>query len=279
MHPRNGSQVFHAIFSLAVLRVTEAKESESESHWSYDNQAAWPGLCQNGTRQSPIILNEYNATKATVSPLYIEHISNYFEDLEVENNGHTVELMFSSVTDAPTLSGAGLPGNFTLNNVHFHWPSEHIINGEYADLEAHFVFYSQEYANLSEALEVPHAVTVVGVLFEEVEEDIDNSFDVLDDAVEAVTYPGTTNTKGNITLADFFPDETDTFFQYTGSLTTPKCNENINWIVFNSNGIISTDDLTKLVHIYTEDHKRLVSNNRQLQKRRGRTIYLSSQSS
>lgn len=28
------------------------------------------------------------------------------------------------------------------------------------------MFYNQEYANLSDALEVPNAVTVVGVLFE-----------------------------------------------------------------------------------------------------------------
>lgn len=32
--------------------------------------------------------------------------------------------------DKPKLSGAGLLGNFTLSNIHFHWPSEHTINGK-----------------------------------------------------------------------------------------------------------------------------------------------------
>lgn len=32
--------------------------------------------------------------------------------------------------DKPKLSGAGLSGTFILNDIHFHWPSEHTINGK-----------------------------------------------------------------------------------------------------------------------------------------------------
>ncbi|QQP34666.1 Carbonic anhydrase 1 [Caligus rogercresseyi] len=35
-----------------------------------------------------------------------------------------------------------------------------------------------------------------------------------------------------LTLERFLPTDTDTFFSYSGSLTTPKCQEIVSWTVF-----------------------------------------------
>lgn len=45
------------------------------------------------------------------------------------------------------------------------------------------------------------------------------------------------------TLADLLPSDTDNFYRYKGSLTTPTCNDAVVWTVFKEELEISTDQV------------------------------------
>lgn len=74
------------------------------------------------------------------------------------------------------------------------------------------------------------------------------NFEVIDKAVDLVyRRPGESVTaSGGITISEFFPTDIETYFQYTGSLTTPECNEYVNWIVIASPSIIYEEDVSFL---------------------------------
>lgn len=186
-------------------------------------------------------------------------------------------------------------------------------------MEAHLVFYNEEYESLEDALPYPNAVTVIGILFQvwfhylfynlrewlvkygfKQETDSENvtshdNFEVIDKAVELVYRKAgnTVTASGAITISDFFPTNIETYFQYTGSLTTPDCNEDVNWIVITNPSTIYKEDvsvfffsktidiatvpefqLDNLAIIYTEESERLKYNNRDLQETNNRTVYI-----
>lgn len=137
-------------------------------------------------------------------------------------------------------------------------------------MEAHFVFYNEEYDSVDDAIFYPNAVTVIGVLFqvripnlfyisrellikcgfkqETQNENVTShdNFDIIDKAVELVyrRAGSTVTASGEITISEFFPTNIETYFQYTGSLTTPDCNENVNWIVIANPSTIYEEDVS-----------------------------------
>jgi len=259
------------------LKLQETKHEET-SHWSYHEQDKWPELCLHGRIQSPINLSERSTNKTSVIRSLNFQNTEYFDNIEVKNDGHSVKVsLFNRVKEAkPRLSGGELIGNFTLDNMHFHWPSEHTIDGLRYSLEAHLVFYAEGYDNLQAALEHPHAVTVVAILFSESDVRKHDNFRVIDEAVDKVSTKAgeSTLSSAGITFANFFPEDKDTFFTYTGSLTTPGCTEKINWIIYKNPSSISHLDLKDLAHIYTEEHELLQWNNRLLQDVNERPVYI-----
>lgn len=122
-----------------------------------------------------------------------------------------------------------------------------------------------------------------------------DNFEVIDKAVNLVyrRAGSTVTAPGSITISEFFPTNIETYFQYTGSLTTPECNEYVNWIVIANPSTIYEEDvsvffffktidsatvpefqLEDLAIIYTEESERLKYNNRDLQNTNNRTVYL-----
>jgi carbonic anhydrase len=48
----------------------------------------------------------------------------------------------------------------------------------------------------------------------------------------------------SVPLVDLLPDSTESFFRYNGSLTTPGCNEDVIWTVFETPIAISVRQVT-----------------------------------
>nr|CAD7403023.1 unnamed protein product [Timema cristinae] len=123
----------------------------------------WTGLCNTGLKQSPVDLDKGVATRS------------YFHDLElfnydkptfinITNNGHTVRLDVEQPCTM-SLAAGDLPGVYHLEQIHFHWPSEHTIQGNKWPLEVHLVHYDRKYPNVKEAVRHPQGLAVLAILY------------------------------------------------------------------------------------------------------------------
>nr|CAI5817792.1 unnamed protein product [Callosobruchus analis] len=142
-------------------------------------------------------------------------------DVKIMNNGHTVVLILSG--EAPRIRYGGLDQDYILEEIHFHWHSEHT---------AHLVHYKEDYNDMIGALKHDDGIAVLGVLF-------DLSSDENDDFEKLVPVVPTLQSKvnqptiiSNFIVRKFLPSNLGDFYRYHGSLTTPYCNEVVVWSVF-----------------------------------------------
>ncbi|CAG9787467.1 unnamed protein product [Diatraea saccharalis] len=123
-----------------------ASNMYKEPLWNYDNESKWPGLkCkEGGKRQSPIDIRTSDVVK-DYTKKFIKYgslkLNGYHRALVSGiNNGHTVQ--FSSEGEEaihPTVTGGPLQHLYRLEQLHFHWLSEHSVNGNKYPMEIHFV--------------------------------------------------------------------------------------------------------------------------------------------
>lgn len=195
--------------------------SEGPEHWGCLAEAYRP--CSEGVEQSPVNITGCVASEGA-------HIEFAYSGRAVvaRNNGHTVYLDFSpgSVLEA----GAS---RYELQGVHYHSPGEHQIDGESFAAELHLV-HQDTGGNLA----------VVGLLFR-----LGNPSPVvqalLDAAPETV---GSMALDYGLPAADCVPASLD-YFGYGGSLTTPPCSEGVRWIVMQSVGTVSEEQVEQLQEI------------------------------
>ncbi|MDE0661696.1 MAG: carbonic anhydrase family protein [Gammaproteobacteria bacterium] len=186
-----------------------------EPPWGYgpeDGPAVWGQLsseyllCAVGNRQSPIDI--VGAKQAEV-PAVVFHYQSMM--LEVQHNGHTVEVASTS-ENWIEVGGA----RYDLTQFHFHTPGEHTVEGRPFDMEVHLVHQDEE-----------GALAVVGMLVRR-----GGAHPVLDDLAEQLPEPGESlAVEKKIAVAELLP-EASRIFRYEGSLTTPPCSEGVQWFVF-----------------------------------------------
>jgi carbonic anhydrase len=140
----------------------------------------------------------------------------------VENLGHTVQVDFAK--ESITLVNGK---TYELKQLHFHTPSEHLIDGMTFPMEMHIV------SKLNDTVKNrDYTYTVLAILFRIGSE---NKFlkDFLD-SVPRVEGKDTLNPV-KVKLTDLFsgmPDrEKLTYYRYPGSLTTPPYTESVNWVI------------------------------------------------
>ncbi len=205
------------LFGLGVAVL--AGQSLADNHgsaWTYSGEsgpehwgslAAGFELCRSGLTQSPIELDQANAT----GDLKVS-VDWAAGPLTVSNRGMTVQADFA---EGSFMTSGGKV--FELIQVHFHTPSEHTHRGRTYPLVAHFVHATDE-----------GTLGVLGVLFEQGEANPELA-KILDavpsEASEPATISGVTlNPNGML------PDEIEVW-RYMGSLTTPPCSERVHWHV------------------------------------------------
>jgi len=150
------------------------------------------------------------------------------------------------------IHGGGLSGFYRLNNIHFHSPAEHRLNGQSMAGEIHFVHYLGNLHSLSEALTVNEGVSVIGVFLEPKHD-------------ELTPDPVTEVLLGSRPVQELIPVDSD-YFRYKGSLTTGNCTEHIIWTVYTTPISISSLGIDLL--------KRKASGNRPVQPLNNRTVLL-----
>jgi len=235
------------------------KESARPVHWTYsgeDGPEHWASLspvyalCGEGHSQSPVDLGA-SVTHGKVNmeldykrtSLNIAH--NELVD-DIIDNGHTIQ-----ITAQP---GSTLKLNdkvYHLKQLHFHTPSEHTLDGKHLPMEMHMVHQSDD-----------GKLAVVGVL---IEEGLPNK-----NIAKIIPYlpkaPGESKHLADIhiELNLQIPVNREAY-HYTGSLTTPPCSENVEWLVLKEKLKFSAEQIKAF-------SMRMHNNSRPVQPLNGRKI-------
>ncbi len=213
------------------------------THWAHLDHSF--ELCGTGLAQSPVdiagaitqnlpaIRTHYKASAAVL-----------------KNNGHTIKV---TLADGGT---AELGGKiYELKEFHFHAQSEHSIDGAHTAMEVHLV-HADEHDKLA----------YIGVMLRE---GAANAF--LEALMAAAPrHAGLAiDAKDPIDATALLPVTLD-YYSYSGSLTTPSCDEGVSWFVLQEAVTISAEGLQQFTNLYQ-------NNRRPTQPLNGRVIVASAQ--
>lgn len=205
----------------AAERHAAAHGAHHAPHWSYEGEtgpAAWGKLekdfstCSIGKVQSPIDISTAKAGKTNLGPIAFAYKTSA---LKIIDNGHTIQV---NVDGGSSISIGGQ--TYELKQFHFHRPSEEKIDGKSYEMVAHMVHKSAE-----------GKLAVVGVLFTQGTESafLQKIWDNLPtETGKEITVAGTT-----FNPIDLLPAKRS-YYNFSGSLTTPPCSEGVNWFVLNT---------------------------------------------
>lgn len=237
---------------MAALMVTSLScaAAEHSSHWGYegeDKPENWGKLspefstCENGKNQSPINIEHVFKTHHDKLKLVFKPSKQ-----EIINNGHTIQV---NVGEGNTLQIDNEV--FTLQQFHFHAPSENEIKGKQFPMEAHFVYKNKN-----------GELAVVALMFNKgkTNPELAKAWQQIPTEVEAtatLTQP--------VDIKALLPNRLD-FYRFSGSLTTPPCTEGVRWIVLEQESSASAEQIEKFHSIMHHD------NNRPVQPLNGRVI-------
>ena len=267
---RRGSR--RGSWSVCVLCLTivgwavPAAAAEDGPHWGYNCAEGAPfvwgeiapafTLCAEGRAQSPIDVITTAAVHRPLPPLSPAYGP---VDLEVVNNGHTVESHPLAKAQAePPAGGPSLQvGGRTYRLVQFHWhtPSEHWLDGASYPMELHLV-HGDEDGRL-----------VLGVLIREgrANPELDKLWATLP------REPGERTEVHGFDLAKLLPASLHSY-RYAGSLTTPPCDQGIQWVLLAEPIELSAEQIATFQELFLGNERFPAGNARPLQPHNDREI-------
>ncbi len=206
---------------------SETKPSARPAHWGYtgdEGPANWGNLdpvynmCAHGTHQSPIDIEKSDVVAGTDFTLNYGshpafHVAHNEHMDEIIDNGHTIQVSVEEGSET-TINGK----TYALKQFHFHTPSEHTVDGMHFPMEMHLVHQSDD-----------ESLAVVSVLFEEGETPNAN-FDKIIAHIPNQKGDSKHVTDTELNINTVVPSEQPAY-HYSGSLTTPPCSEDVQWLV------------------------------------------------
>jgi len=235
------------------------KESARPVHWTYsgeDGPEHWASLspvyaaCGQGHSQSPVDLGAsvtHGKVKVDLdyktTSLNIAH--NEMVD-DIVDNGHTIQI----TTQAGSVLKLG-DNVYHLKQFHFHTPSEHTLDGKPLPMEMHMVHQNDD-----------GKLAVLGVLIEEgmANKNIEKIIPYLPNAAGDAKHLADIHIELNLQI----PGNREAY-HYTGSLTTPPCSENVEWLVLKEKLKFSAEQIKAF-------SSRMHNNSRPVQPLYGRQI-------
>ncbi|XP_011201657.2 carbonic anhydrase 7 [Bactrocera dorsalis] len=269
-----------ALICCNVFGVTFANDFAYNGAMGPDHWGEQFSTCS-GKHQSPINIDSVNVIRRTYPPLIAEHFGSQPISAEILNNGHTVVVRLEYAEERPTVWGGPLVGEFVFEQLHFHWGdndtfgSEDRINNVSFPAELHMVFRNIKYPTFEEAAAKSNGVAVLAYFYKITRKD-NPEYDEFTELLEHVVKPGTVAKFSNPPLLwDFSHIGIDDYYTYIGSLTTPPCSEDVNWIDFKEPVHISANQIERFRHLHTNDNSPMTHNYRPLQPLNDRTVYSS----
>ena len=243
----------------AAPHVAASKHSARPAHWEYSGDAGpdkWVTLSPaysacGGKSQSPINLISSGAGKGgsklnfnyKSSSLKIAH-HQHVDD--IIDNGHTIQV---TVEEGSTVTINDKV--YQMKQFHFHSPSEHTVDGKHMPLEMHMVHQSDD-----------SKLAVVALLFEE--GPANKNLQQIIDHMPAKPGESKHYTDVKLDLSVHVPQNLSAF-HYSGSLTTPPCSEQVEWLVLRNKFYLSKEQSTAFA-------THLNKNNRPVQELNGRLV-------
>jgi len=221
-------------------------------HWGYQGAGApyyWGDLkeefatCKSGRHQSPIDISA--AVITSLPDIQIHYNDTAFN---VVNNGHAIQVNYQK---GSYILVAGK--RYNLLQFHFHSPSEHTIGGKRYDMVAHLVHQAGD-----------GQLAVIALMMKQ------GRANPLIEALWAqLPKTGDTNTIADkaVNVRALLPHD-KSYFNYSGSLTTPPCSEDVNWMVLTAPVEVSADQIARFRQVVPYDA-------RPVQAINGRTLRLS----
>jgi carbonic anhydrase len=208
-----------AAFCVFLLNVFALPSFASEVHWSYSGEEGpehWGNLSPAfkdaiGDAQSPIDITT-ESEKNAVEFFYKDG------DFSILNNGHTLQLVPQNAEENYIVMDGV---RYRLQQLHFHTPSEHTLNGKHSPMEIHFV-HDDGKGHLA----------VVGLFIDEGSE---NKAISLAWSFAPKDRGKTAKIEKPFPLTSLLPRDLNGV-RYKGSLTTPPTAEGVSWILLSEHG-------------------------------------------
>jgi carbonic anhydrase len=225
------------IAAIATLASSSGVAAEiGVAHWSYTGDTGpqrWAELspdyaaCGIGVNQSPV--DVIDTVDAQLVPLEFDYRSH---SIDIVNNGHTLQINAEPGSTLKIRSET-----FRFEQLHFHSPSEHRIDGELFPLEAHLVHRDER-----------GFLAVVAVLFREGawNEELESIGKVAPEAGHSAPLD-----RDFETLA--LHRNHRSYYRYNGSLTTPPCTEGVRWYILKTAETISQEQADNYVGLIGKD--------------------------
>ncbi|KAI3949774.1 hypothetical protein MKW92_039964 [Papaver armeniacum] len=194
-----------------------------------DLRAEWV-TCKNGTNQSPIDLA---FSKMRYAPELGDLQTNYTPASGIlKNKGYRIRLQWVVAGNAGSIQINNI--TYVLDNIHWHSPSEHTINGIYLDHETSTLTVKMIPFPLEQHLVHKNVqlqkVAVVAVLYA-ISIFKDPFLSKLEDNIMDISGTGASE----VNVGQIDPNDIDmsdrTYYRYLGSLTTPPCDEGVSWTI------------------------------------------------
>ncbi|MEJ8809696.1 carbonic anhydrase family protein [Variovorax ureilyticus] len=229
------------VAGLLVSALTLGASAAEHAHWSYRSgtgPAQWAALdpdnqlCKSGLQQSPIALKTRESKRLNEHDISIHY---GLAKGQWVNNGHTIQF---NVDGPASNTVAYKAGSYALAQLHFHTPSEHHLNGKSFPMEMHLV-----------NKDASGKITVVGVF---IRQGAKNA--ALAGLWEHLPAPDAAPKTGEVDLASLLPASRKAMV-YGGSLTTPPCSEEVNWIVMEQPIEMSRQQIQAFQKLFRDNHR------------------------
>lgn len=186
-------------------------------------------VCRTGMFQSPTNLMAKEAERREIR---VDSWTDIPEAMKMKNTGLTVDIEVPANNKAQAKFA---DRTYTLKGIHYHMPSEHLVEGKYFEGEMHFVHAAPD-----------GQILVIGTFLSMNTTAQPNPFiESIKGQIPAQT--GQETTLQGLRLSALQQSlNMNEFFTYQGSLTTPPCTENVRWIVMRNPIALNADQYAVL---------------------------------